>query len=235
MTDMQVEKNNVATEIIHIKSKPDTKKAIGKKIYKFIKRFFDIIAGIVGLIILLPLTVIVWIVNKINKESGPIFYAQTRIGKDGKEFKIHKFRTMCVDADEKLQKLLDENEDLRKEWEENRKLVNDPRITKFGRILRKTSLDEFPNFLDVLSGKMSLIGPRAVVKDEIKLFGDSKDIVLSVKPGITGYWAANGRSNVSYEKRVEMERYYAENMSLWLDTKIFFKTIVSIMQRTGAM
>ena len=113
-------------------------------------------------------------------------------------------------------------------------LAEDPRITKFGKILRKTSLDEFPNFIEVLTGKMSLIGPRAVVPEELKMFGKYKDEILKVKPGITGYWAANGRSNISYKERVKMETYYARNVSFMLDVKIFFKTIISIISKNGA-
>ncbi len=237
MTDMQVTEKIENKEIIHINKKVKKKSIenISKSIYLVVKRVFDIIAGICGIIILIPLTLIVWIINKINKENGPIFYSHTRIGKDGKPFKMHKYRTMCVDADKKLEKILSEDENLKKEWEKNRKLSKDPRITKVGRFLRKSSLDEFPNFIDVITGKMSLIGPRAVVPDELKKFGKYKDEILKVKPGITGYWASHGRSKISYEERVKMEYYYVTNISLWLDIKIFFKTIVSIINKTGAI
>lgn len=142
---------------------------------------------------------------------------------------------MVVDADERLEKILEENEELRKEFIETRKLQKDPRITRIGRFLRKTSLDEFPQFLNVLKGEMSLVGPRAVIDSEIELFGDKKDKFLSVKPGITGYWAANGRSNTTYDERVEMEVYYAEHMSLLLDIKILFKTVLSVIKSEGAV
>ncbi len=142
---------------------------------------------------------------------------------------------MVIDADKKLAELLENDEQARKEWEENRKLKNDPRITKIGHILRKTSLDEFPQFINVLKGEMSLVGPRAVIEGEIELFGQSKNLVLSVKPGITGYWAANGRSDTSYDERVEMESYYAKNKSIALDIKILFKTVVSVLKKEGAM
>ena len=131
--------------------------------------------------------------------------------------------------------MLEKDDELRKEFEENRKLKDDPRITRIGKILRKTSLDEFPQFVNVLKGEMSLVGPRAVVDDEIDLFGDKKDRFLSVKPGITGYWAANGRSNTTYDERVEMEVYYAENISLLLDIKILFKTVLSVIKAEGAV
>ena len=199
------------------------------------KRTMDIFGAIVGIIFLIPLTIIVALINLINKENGPLFYAQRRIGKDGKEFKMFKFRTMIVGADEKLKEMLANDAELRKEWEENRKLKNDPRITKMGNFMRKTSLDEFPQFLNVLIGNMSLVGPRAVVGDEIEKFGDYQEDVLSVKPGITGYWAANGRSDTSYEERVYMETKYARNWSVWMDIKILFKTVLSVVKKEGAM
>ena len=201
----------------------------------FAKRIIDIVGSIVGIIILIPLTLVVGFVNLISRENGPLFYSQERIGKDGKKFKMYKFRSMIVNADEKLKELLEKDEDLKTEFEQNRKLKNDPRITKIGRILRKTSLDEFPQFINVLKGDMSIVGPRAVVDDEIELFGDKKEVVLSVKPGITGYWAANGRSNTSYDERVEMEAYYAKKMSLLLDIKILFKTISAVVKSEGAI
>lgn len=206
-----------------------------KGITLFVKRLIDICGAIVGIIILIPVTAVVAVVNFICKDYGPLFYSQDRIGKDGKHFKMYKFRSMVVGADEILKKLLAENEDLRKEFEATRKLQNDPRITKAGKILRKTSLDEFPQFINVLKGEMSLVGPRAVIDDEIEYFGNHKEEVLSVKPGITGYWAANGRSNTSYDERVEMETYYANNVSIPLDIKILFKTVISVIKKEGAV
>lgn len=213
----------------------DTTNFIGRQVTLFIKRIIDIIGSIVGIILLVPLTAVVWIVNKVNKEDGPLFYSQERIGKNGVHFKMYKFRSMIVDAEKVLKEMLAENEDLRKEWEENRKLQNDPRITKIGYILRKTSLDEFPQFINVLKGEMSLVGPRAVIDGEIEKFGEHRKEVLSVKPGITGYWAANGRSETSYEKRVELETYYANNMSIPLDVEILAKTVISVVKKEGAI
>ena len=208
---------------------------VSEKITLFLKRVIDIMASIVGLLILAILVPIVWIGNRICKDKGPVFYSHERIGKNGKHFKMYKFRSMIVGADDVLKEYLKNNEEIRKEFEETRKLQNDPRITKFGSFLRKTSLDEFPQFINVLKGEMSLIGPRAVVDDEIEKFGDKQEVVLSVKPGVTGYWAANGRSNTSYEERIEMETYYVENMSIVLDIKIIFKTIYSVIKREGAV
>lgn len=214
---------------------PKQNKVKNKIIYKTIKRILDIIVGIVGIIVLIPTTIILFIVSKLSKsDRGPLFYEQLRLGKNGKHFRIYKYRTMIVGADKILEKYLAENEDAKIEFEKNQKLEYDPRITKLGDFLRKTSIDEFPQFINVLKGDMSLIGPRPIVDREVPLFGDSMEIVHSVRPGITGYWGANGRSNTTYEERVEMEAYYAKNISFWLDVKIFFKTIISIIKRDGA-
>ena len=201
----------------------------------FLKRVMDICGAIVGIILLIPITIGVTIINSISGDRGPLFYSHERIGKNGKHFKMYKFRSMCVDADIKLKELLENNEDARKEWEENQKLQNDPRVTKVGKILRKTSLDEFPQFINVLKGEMSLVGPRAIVDDEAQKFGLLKDKVFSVKPGITGYWAANGRSNTSYDERIVMEATYVDNFSVWMDIKILFKTVVSVLKKDGAV
>ena len=201
----------------------------------FLKRIIDIVGAIIGIIFMIPLTLFVFIMNVIYKENGPLFYSHIRIGKNGEYFKIYKYRTMVVNADEILKDILAGDEKLKEEFEKNRKLYNDPRITKAGKILRRTSLDEFPQFINVLKGDMSIIGPRAVVDDEIEMFGNDRYKVFSVKPGITGYWAAHGRSNTTYEERVAMEKFYAENISLWLDIKIILKTIISVLKKEGAV
>ena len=201
----------------------------------FIKRIADIIGSVVGIIFLVPITIIVAILNVLHKDYGPIFYSHKRIGKNGKYFKMYKFRTMVVDADKKLAELLENDEEARKEWDMNRKLKNDPRITKIGKILRKTSIDEFPQFINVLKGDMSLVGPRAVIDGEIEKFGIYKKDILSVKPGITGYWAANGRSDTSYDERVFLEYKYVENFSIFMDVKILIKTVVSVLKKEGAV
>lgn len=228
------------TKIIEIDTKPNIvpKTVLGKiKFYLtiIVKRVFDIFCGLVGILAMVPLTIIIWALNKINKEEGPIFYSHTRIGKNGKHFKMYKYRTMVVNADEILKEILAGDENLRKEFEKNRKLRKDPRITKIGNFLRKTSLDEVPQFINVLIGNMSLIGPRAVVDGEIELFGNDRYKIFSVKPGITGYWASHGRSDTTYEERVQMEKFYVENISLGLDIKIIFKTIISVLKKEGAM
>ena len=230
------DKQDFYNEVIYTTAPEETYTAyVINKVTLFFKRIIDIIGSLVGIVFLIPITLIVGFINLIFGENGPLFYTQERIGKDGQKFKMYKYRSMVVDADERLKKILEEDEELRKEFLETRKLQKDPRITKIGRFLRKTSLDEFPQFINVLKGDMSLVGPRAVVDDEIELFGDQKDKFLSVKPGITGYWAANGRSNTTYEERVEMEVYYVDHMSLLLDIKILLKTVLSVVKREGAV
>lgn len=205
-------------------------------IEKGIKRLIDIIAGLIGTILLIPITICIYIAKKILKEDdGPIFYDQLRIGKNGKHFKLYKYRSMVIGADKILEEYLAKNEEARIEFEQNQKLKNDPRITKLGSFIRKTSLDEFPQFINILKGDMSLVGPRPIVDREVELFGDKMKTVHSVRPGLTGYWAANGRSDTTYEQRVEMEAYYAENFSLLLDIKIIFKTIKSVIKKEGAI
>ncbi len=211
---------------------------IDKKIYKIVKRIIDIIGALIGCVILIPLTFVIWLVNLCSNDNGPVFYTQKRIGKNGKEFKILKFRTMCNKAQEMVK---DEEtmkkyftEDQIKEWKENFKIDDDPRITKLGKILRKTSLDEFPQIINILKGELSLIGPRPVIEEELEKYENNKEKFLSVKPGLTGYWAANGRSDTSYEERMAMELYYVDNISFKLDIEIFFKTFVTVLKREGA-
>lgn len=204
-----------------------------KVLYKVIKRTFDIVVSLVGCIFLLPIIIIVKISYIISKDYNSIFYTQTRIGKNGKEFKLYKFRSMIPNADKVLKKLL-KNPIYKDEWERNQKLENDPRITKMGKILRKTSLDELPQMINVLKGDMSMIGPRPLVKGELDAHHGNHAIYESVRPGISGWWAVNGRSATTYEKRLELEYYYCENCSLILDIKCFFMTITTVLHKKGA-
>ena len=201
--------------------------------YLIIKRLFDILFGILGIVALVPVSFIVLIFNVLNKDYSSIFYTHTRIGKDGKEFKLYKFRSMVPNADEVLKELLKQKK-YKKEWDKNQKLENDPRITKIGKILRKTSLDELPQFINVLKGDMSLIGPRPLVKGELDKHNGDHALYESVKPGITGWWACNGRSATTYEKRLELEYYYVKNISLLLDIKCIFLTIKAVISKSGA-
>ena len=158
------------------------------KIEKTIKRILDIIGGLCGILILIPLTIGIWIANKLLKDDGPIFYTHERIGQDGKIFKMYKYRSMVVGADEKLKEYLKENEEARKEYKEYKKLKNDPRITKIGKFIRKTSIDEFPQFINVLKGDMSLVGPRPYLPREKEEINGFFKYITSCKPGITGLW-----------------------------------------------
>ena len=220
----------------------NTEKTYNKKInlkdilYLAIKRIIDIIGSLIGIVLLIPVTICVYIARKILKEDdGPLFYEQLRYGKNGKQFRIYKFRTMCMNADRKLEEYLENNVEAKKEFDENHKLQDDPRITRVGDFLRKTSIDELPQFINILFSQMSFIGPRPIVDGEIEKYGELKDKFLSVKPGLTGYWQVNGRSNTTYEERIEMELYYVDHKSLWLDIKIFFKTFITVIKKEGAV
>ncbi len=218
---------------ISIMKKEKTNK---KVLYNFTKRIIDIIGAIIGILILIPTTLIIYLARKVLKEDkGPLFYEQLRYGKNGKVFRLYKFRSMCIGADKKLKEYLENNDEAREEFEKTHKLQNDPRITKIGNFLRKSSLDELPQMINILKGDMSFVGPRPVVEKEVEEYGANKDKFLSVRPGLTGYWQVNGRSNTTYEERMEMELYYVENCSLWLDIKIFFKTFITVFKKEGAV
>ena len=208
--------------------------SIKKYIYLGIKRMFDITLALIGCIFLLPIMVIVKICTVITGDLNPIFYKQKRIGKDGKLIYIYKFRSMVPNADEVLKELLEKSPERKKEWEENQKLEHDPRITKIGNILRKTSLDEVPQMINVLKGDMSLIGPRPLVEGELDAHNGNHELYESARPGITGWWACNGRSATTYEERLNLEYFYVKNMSLLLDIKCVIKTALAVIKRDGA-
>ncbi|WP_375270054.1 sugar transferase [Enterococcus sp. DIV0212c] len=203
------------------------------KLFFSVKRLVDILTGIVGILMFLVVYLFLLVLYNYGSDKGPILFSQDRVGKNGKVFKIYKFRSMVVNAEEKLK----ENPVLYQKYIENSyKLLpeEDPRITTLGNFIRKTSIDELPQFLNVLKGEMSLIGPRPVVEKELLEYGCRKKYFLSVKPGITGYWQVSGRSNLNYPERCDVELYYIENLSLSLDIYIFFKTIIHVVQRKGA-
>ena len=202
-----------------------------RSIYKYIKRFMDIVLASVGLVVLSPVFLIIAVLIKVESK-GKVFFKHKRIGKNGKEIYIYKFRTMVENAEDLIKQFTPEQ---MKEFKENFKLENDPRVTKIGKILRKTSLDELPQLINIIKGDISIIGPRPVISEELEKYGMNKNRFLSVTPGLTGYWAANGRSNTTYEQRMEMELYYVDNMSFKLDLKVFFKTVLSVLKREGAM
>lgn len=196
--------------------------------YLFFKRTFDIIFSLIACFFLIPLIIIIKIITLISGDTKTIFFKQKRIGKNGKNIYIYKFRTMIPNAPEVLNELL-KQEKYKKQWEHNQKLTNDPRITKIGKILRKTSLDEFPQFINVLKGDMTIIGPRPLVEGEIEAHNGNKFLYESVKPGITGWWACNGRSALSYKERLNLEYYYIRNQSFLLDLKCILKTINEVI------
>lgn len=204
--------------------------------YRFIKRAVDIIGGIAGVILLIPITLIVGVIRIIKKENdGPLFYEQLRIGKNGKQFRMYKYRSMCLNADQTLKEYLEKNDEARKEYKKYKKLKCDPRITKVGKVLRATSLDEFPQLINVLKGEMSLVGPRPYLPREKNEMGEYYNTIIKVKPGITGPWQIRGRSNISFEDRVKMDLDYAQNSSIKKDVIILFKTFSKVVDKDGAL
>ena len=201
--------------------------------YLFVKRLFDIICGLIGIILLIPLTIIIKIAYVCHGDFYSVFYTQKRIGKNGKEFTIIKYRSMVPGADKDLSKLLEDNAALKEEYKENKKLRKDPRITKVGRFIRKTSLDEMPQFINVFTGKMSVVGNRPYLPREKEEMGERYDEIVSVKPGITGYWQVSGHNDTNFKQRLKLEQEYAKKASLGLDTKIFFKTFSVVLGKRG--
>lgn len=201
--------------------------------YLFIKRLFDICISLVGMVVLVIATIIIAIFYSFGKNKGRIFFTQERIGLNGKRFKIYKFRSMVENA----QEILIQDEKLYKKYLDNSyKLLpeEDPRMTRLGRFIRKHSIDEIPQFINILKGEMSFIGPRPVVKEELFEYGERVVKFLSVKPGATGWWQVSGRSNIGYPERYDVELYYVDNCSLKLDMKIFFMELKRIITRDSA-
>ena len=202
-------------------------------VYAVSKRAFDICASAVAIILLSPVLLIISAIVYLG-DPGPVIYGQLRIGKNGKAFKMWKFRSMYKNADKMIDQLTDEQ---RRQYITEFKIDNDPRITPVGNFLRKTSLDELPQLFNVLCNDMSLVGPRPMIESEIQTYyADMFDTLLSVKPGVTGYWQAYARNNATYQsgQRQQMELYYIHNASAWLDIKILSKTVISVLKREGA-
>ena len=198
-----------------------------------LKRILDLILIIIALPVLIPVFLIIAFLIKVTSK-GPVFYKHKRVGKNGKVLNCWKFRSMRIDSQEMLEQILATDPVRREEWEAERKFKDDPRITKFGNFLRKTSLDELPQVINVLKGEMSFVGPRPVTAEEIEKYGEYKDIVLSVLPGISGMWQISGRSETSYEERIVFDTYYIQNWSIWLDVWILIKTVWVVLRRKGA-
>lgn len=203
-------------------------------LYLFIKRCIDLSFSLVGCLFLLPVALMIKIVSLLNKDYDSIFYTQDRIGKNGKIFKLYKFRSMVPNADAILEELLKNNEDMAKEYKENKKLKEDPRITKVGKFIRKTSIDELPQLINILKGEMSLIGNRPYLPREKEDMGLYYWEIIKTKPGLTGYWQVSGRSETTFAERLDLEKYYSNNRSLALDIKIFFKTFIVVLFGKGA-
>ncbi|KLE14651.1 sugar transferase [Clostridium sp. C8] len=208
-----------------------TYKVTNKVGYNVVKRLVDIVLSLISIVLLSPIFIIVAIVIRFDSK-GKIVFGQNRIGKDMKEFKIYKFRTMYENSEEIFKNFTEEQ---KKEYYINFKLDNDPRITKVGGFLRKTSLDELPQLINILKGDMSIVGPRPIVEKEIEKYGSYAEAVFSILPGLTGYWQANGRSDTTYDERVKMDMYYIRNKSVLMDIKIIFKTFVSVIKKEGAI
>lgn len=230
-----VTNGEITTALVPYKDVSVYKSKIKRKIEKIVKRTVDIFGGIFGIIALIPLTLIIWIANFISGDRGPLFYSQERIGKDGKKFKMYKFRSMVVGADEKLKKYLEENEEARLEYKKYKKMKDDPRVTKIGKFIRKTSLDEFPQFINVLKGDMSLVGPRPYLEREKEDMTYFYKYIVSCKPGVTGLWQVSGRSDVTFEERVKLDMEYFRRNGLRIDGKILRKTVENIVKREGAV
>lgn len=198
-------------------------------LYRFFKRLFDIIFGLVGLVFLIPITVVVKIAYMCTGDFHRIFFRQERIGRNGKLFKIIKYRTMVVDAEDQLEKILKKNSKIRAEYEANKKIKDDPRVTKAGRFVRKFSLDELPQFLNVLVGQMSVVGNRPYLPREKKEMGKYFDAIVKTKPGITGLWQVSGHNEVPFKSRVELEATYSTIAGFGTDLRIIFRTFKAVL------
>ena len=219
-----MEKNLVNSQFEGLRSKTS---------YLFFKRLFDISIALVGMIVLVIVTIILAIFYSFGKNKGKIFFSQERIGLNGKRFKIYKYRSMVENAEEILKK----DQKLYKKYIENSyKLLpeEDPRMTRLGRFIRKHSIDEIPQFINILKGDMSFIGPRPVIEEELLQYGERASKFLSVKPGVTGWWQVSGRSEIGYPERCDMELYYVDNFSFKLDMKIFFLELKRIITKDAA-
>lgn len=209
-------------------------KSIRKNTYLGIKRTFDIICSIIGLVSLIPIMVIVKLSYIITGDFEPIIFVQKRIGLNGKRFIFYKFRTMVPNADRVLKEILKKDKKAAKHYAENKKLKDDPRITKMGKFLRKSSLDELPQMICILKGDMSIIGNRPYLFREKIDMGDDYNTIVSTKPGLTGWWQVSGRSKTTFAQRLRLERYYSEHQSIKLDLKIFFLTFSVVLFGKGA-
>jgi undecaprenyl-phosphate galactose phosphotransferase len=199
-----------------------------------IKRLFDLFISITAIFLIIPIMLFVWAKTDKEERKYGLFFFQERIGKNGEKIVIYKFRSMVSNADEILEEMIRTNKNIKEEYEKNKKIKNDPRVTKIGKFLRRTSLDEFPQFINVFKGEMSFIGPRPYLPKEKSDMREYYEKIIKSKPGITGMWQTHGRSEIGFEERLVLDEYYYRNWSLWLDMIIFVKTIENVISRKGA-
>jgi Undecaprenyl-phosphate galactose phosphotransferase WbaP len=199
----------------------------------WVKRLIDIFIVSVGGIIISPILLTIAVLVKCSS-PGPVLYRHKRLGYQGKAFTAYKFRSMVADAEEKLHALLESDSNAKSEWENQHKLKKDPRITAIGKFLRRTSLDELPQLINIFKGDMSLVGPRPIVESEVKKYGEDYHRIFSVKPGLTGMWQVSGRSDTDYSERISFDTYYLQSWSVWLDLWILYKTIGAVLKGRGA-
>lgn len=202
------------------------------RLNRLAKRAFDVaVSALILMVVGLPMLAVAWAVRR---DGGPATFSHERIGLGGRPFKCIKFRSMATNADEMLQAFLDSSEENREAWEKSRKLKNDPRVTPLGRFIRKTTIDELPQLINVLRGEMSLVGPRPVTQGELDYYGNTVSFYTSVRPGLTGLWQVSGRSDLSYEQRVRLDTWYVRNWTPWHDVAILLKTVPAVLFRKGA-
>ena len=220
----------ISTDLVVVKERSLIDK---KKVYMTVKRTYDLVISGMALIVLAPIMLFICLLIKIDSK-GPAILVQERIGEDGKTFKMYKYRSMVVGADELLDKYLKENEEARKEYKKYKKLQNDPRVTKIGKIIRKTSIDELPQLINVFIGNMSLVGPRPYLPREKEDMKNLYNDIVKSKPGITGIWQVSGRNDISFDKRLEMDYTYNSDKSTMYDIKILLKTFKKVLEKEGA-
>ena len=227
---MITELNNTADLVLNDKDSKEKSIKVSnvkakKLIYNIVKRSFDIVSGLVGILLLIPIAIVIKIISICSGDFNSIFYSQNRIGKNGKIFKLYKFRSMIPNADKELEVLLKNNKELAEEYKKMKKLNNDPRITRIGSVLRKTSIDELPQMINVFLGDMTLVGNRPYLPREKEDMKNYYNDIIKTKPGLTGFWQVSLRSRGTFEQRLKMEKYYSNNLCLKLAVQILLKTI----------
>lgn len=222
--DEKIDENAIAIDFV-------TSEIKNSEGYLFIKRFLDIIGSLSGLILLLPIMMLVAIAIKIEDPKGKVIFGHMRVGKDGRLFPCLKFRSMFANAEEMKKNFTEEQ---KREYAETFKLKNDPRITKVGKFIRKTSLDELPQLFNILKGDMTIVGPRPIVIDELEFYGEYEDYYKAVKPGLTGLWQVSGRSDTTYDERVNLDMEYVTTRNTFKDLYIIFMTAVKVLKREGS-